>query len=241
MIFQEPMSALSPVHSIGNQLTEAMLLHMSVSKQEAEARAIEMLNRVGLPKPQDRLKSYPFELSGGMRQRVCIAMALMCKPQLLIADEPTTALDVTTQAEILDLISDLQQEMGMSVMFITHDLGVVAEIADEVVVMYLGKAVERGSVDDIFYEPKHPYTKSLLNSIPKLELGTRHRLEAIRGMVPHPFNRPSGCSFHTRCDEAIAGVCNKIVPQATSLGEGREVRCLLYNDDKELKIGEAAV
>ena len=238
MIFQEPMSALSPVHTIGNQLIEAVRLHIPVGKREAEARCVAMLARVGLPKPADRMKSYPFELSGGMRQRVCIAMALVCEPQLLIADEPTTALDVTTQAGILDLIRDLQKEMGMSVMFITHDLGVVAEIADEVVVMYLGKAVERGSVRDIFYDPKHPYTKSLLRSIPKLELGQRERLQAIRGMVPHPFNRPTGCSFHTRCNDVMRGVCDRFVPPPETLGAEREVRCLLYSDVDALRAGE---
>ena len=238
MIFQEPMSALSPVHTIGNQLIEAVRLHFPVSKQEAAERCVAMLTRVGLPKPADRMKSYPFELSGGMRQRVCIAMALVCEPKLLIADEPTTALDVTTQAGILDLIRELQQEMGMSVLFITHDLGVVAEIADEVVVMYLGKAVERGSVREIFYDPKHPYTKSLLRSIPKLELGERERLESIRGMVPHPFNRPTGCSFHTRCPDYMRGVCNRFVPPPEYLEGGREVRCLLYSDIDALRAKE---
>lgn len=238
MIFQEPMSALSPVHTIGNQLVEAVRLHLPVTKQEAAARCVAMLTKVGLAKSVDRMKSYPFELSGGMRQRVCIAMALVCEPKLLIADEPTTALDVTTQAGILDLLRDLQQEMGMSVLFITHDLGVVAEIADEVVVMYLGKTVERGSVRDIFYDPKHPYTKSLLKSVPKLELGQRERLESIHGMVPHPFNRPTGCSFHTRCPEKMHGVCDRFVPPPESLGAGREVRCLLYSDVDALRAGE---
>ena len=176
MIFQEPMTSLSPVHTIGNQIMEAILLHLPVGKKEAQERAAEVLSRVGIPKPKERLSSYTFELSGGMRQRAMIAMALACEPKLLIADEPTTALDVTTQANILDLIKELQEELDMSVMFITHDLGVVAEIADEVVVMYLGTVAEKGDVDDIFHDPKHPYTKALLRSIPKLGTGHRGKL-----------------------------------------------------------------
>ena len=230
MIFQEPMTSLSPVHTIGNQIMEAILLHLPVSKMEARERAVDVLSRVGIPKPEERLSSYTFELSGGMRQRAMIAMALACEPKLLIADEPTTALDVTTQANILDLIKELQEGSGMAVMFITHDLGVVAEIADEVVVMYLGSVVERGDVDSIFHDPKHPYTKALLRSIPKLGTGHKERLESIRGMVPHPFNRPQGCSYHPRCDAFMAGVCDRTVPPITSLGDGREVTCLLYDE-----------
>ncbi len=235
MIFQEPMSSLSPVHTIGNQIMEAILLHLQVSKQEAKDKAVEVLRRVGIPKAETRLDAYTFQLSGGMRQRACIAMALACEPKLLIADEPTTALDVTTQANILDLIKELQEELGMSVMFITHDLGVVAEIADEVVVMYLGTVAERGDVDAIFHDPKHPYTQALLRSIPKLGTGDKARLEAIRGMVPHPFNRPSGCPYHTRCDQAMPGICNELVPPVEHLGAGREVRCLLYSDIEQVR------
>lgn len=235
MIFQEPMSALSPVHTIGNQIMEAVLLHLKVSKKEAKERAIEVLRKVGIPKAETRLDAYTFQLSGGMRQRACIAMALSCEPKLLIADEPTTALDVTTQANILDLIKGLQEELGMAVMFITHDLGVVAEIADEVVVMYLGQVVERGDVDSIFYDPKHPYTKALLESIPKLGLKAQDRLASIRGMVPHPFSRPQGCSFHTRCNAVMPGVCDRIVPPTEHLSEGQEVRCLLYSDVNKLR------
>ena len=230
MIFQEPMSALSPVHTIGNQIMEMILLHLDVSKKEARDRTIDVLGKVGLPKPEQRIDAYTFQLSGGMRQRAMVAMALACEPKLLIADEPTTALDVTTQAIILDLIRGLQQDLGMSVMFITHDLGVVAEIADDVVVMYLGTAAERGDVDSIFHEPKHPYTQALLRSIPKLGLGERHRLESIRGLIPHPFRRPTGCSFSTRCDFAIPGVCDELVPPREVIGPGRDVRCLLYSE-----------
>jgi len=234
LIFQEPMTALSPVHTVGNQLVEMIRLHLPLSKEEAKERAVEMLGKVGIPKPAERLQTYPFELSGGMRQRVCIAMALSCEPKLLIADEPTTALDVTTQANILDLMYDLQEEMGMSILFITHDLGVVAEIADEVAVMYLGKVVERGDVESIFEDPKHPYTQALLRSIPKLGSGIgrkREKLESVRGMVPHPFDRPSGCTFHPRCDQAIRGLCERVVPETVLLGNGREVSCLLYDPE----------
>ncbi|WP_226781333.1 ABC transporter ATP-binding protein [Oceaniglobus trochenteri] len=232
MIFQEPMSALSPVHTIGDQIVEALTLHFPISKDEAKRRAIEVLGRVGIPKAADRFGAYTFELSGGMRQRVCIAMALSCEPRLLIADEPTTALDVTTQANILDLIADLQKETGMAVMFITHDLGVVAEIADEVAVMYLGQVMERGDVDSIFHDPKHPYTRALLDSIPRLGQRGAHRLASIRGMVPHPFDRPSGCPFHTRCDSYMPGRCNRIDPPAVSFGPGREAKCLLHTKEE---------
>ena len=235
MIFQEPMSSLSPVHTIGNQIVEAIRLHTRASAREARDRAIEVLRRVGIPKPERRMESYTFQLSGGMRQRAMIAMALSCGPQLLIADEPTTALDVTTQANILDLIRELQQDMGMSVLFITHDLGVVAEIADEVAVMYLGTVVERGDVDAIFHDPKHPYTRALLRSVPKLGAGSRERLESIRGMVPHPFQRPAGCAFHTRCDAFMPGACDVLVPPREHLGPGRDVRCLLHSDVEQVR------
>ncbi|MBA2665965.1 MAG: ABC transporter ATP-binding protein [Trueperaceae bacterium] len=235
MIFQEPMSALSPVHTIGNQIVEGIRLHLRVTKEEAHDRAVSFLGRVGIPKPETRMESYPFQLSGGMRQRAMIAMALSCGPSLLIADEPTTALDVTTQANILDLIQDLQAEFGMTVMFITHDLGVVAEIADDVAVMYLGMVVERGDVDAVFHDPKHPYTRALLRSIPRMGARSGARLEAIRGMVPHPFARPTGCPFHTRCQEAMPGVCATIVPPRESLAPGRDVRCLLHSDVERLE------
>jgi peptide/nickel transport system ATP-binding protein len=231
MIFQEPMASLSPVHTIGSQITEAIRLHMPLSKQQARSRAIELLQHVGIPKPEQRIDNYAFQLSGGMRQRAMIAMALSCNPQLLIADEPTTALDVTTQAQILDLMLKLQSEYGMSVIFITHDLGVVAEIADKVVVMYLGQVVEQGDVYSIFKNPKHPYTRALLQSIPRLGTKVKNRLASIRGMVPSPFNRPAGCPFHTRCTERIMGVCDRIAPELIALEDQREVRCLLYQQD----------
>jgi oligopeptide/dipeptide ABC transporter ATP-binding protein len=229
MIFQEPMSSLSALHTIGDQITEAIQLHTPMSDDDAGSRAVELLRHVGIPKAETRLDTYPFQLSGGMRQRAMIAMALSCNPSLLIADEPTTALDVTTQANILDLIQGLQQEYGMAVLFITHDLGVVAEIADEVVVMYLGEVAESGPVDAIFHDPKHPYTQALLQSIPRLATERIPRLASIRGMVPHPFRRPAGCPFHPRCDQAIAGVCNTEAPSVSAVGEAHEVRCHLYS------------
>ena len=230
MIFQEPMTSLSPVHKIGEQIEEVMLLHLNVNKEEARERAIEVLQRVGIPKPASRLDNYPFELSGGMRQRAMIAMALSCEPVLLIADEPTTALDVTTQANILDLMYQLQSQMNMAMIFITHDLGVVAEIADDVAVMYLGRVVEQGPVDDIFHNPKHPYTKALLESIPRLEMNGSARLASIRGMVPHPFDRPTGCTFHPRCDQFIPGVCDRLEPEMVRFDDSQAVNCLLYQD-----------
>jgi peptide/nickel transport system ATP-binding protein len=230
MIFQEPMAALSPLYTIGNQIMEAITWHLPVSRQEARERAIKALAKVGIPRPSELVDAYTFQLSGGMRQRAMIAMALVCEPKLLIADEPTTALDVTTQANILDLMRGLQQAMGMSVLFITHDMGVVAEIADEVAVMYLGTIVERGSAEDVFREPKHPYTQALLRSIPRLTSRRKRRLETIRGIVPPPLDRPNGCPFHTRCDFAVAGICDQISPDIYSLGGGREARCLIYSD-----------
>jgi len=227
MIFQEPMNSLSPVHSIGNQLVEKIRLHHKLTPKQATERAVEALARVDIPDPRRRLRSYPFELSGGMRQRVMIAMALACQPALLIADEPTTALDVTTQANILDLIKRIQVEFDMAVMFITHDLGVVAQIADEVAVMYLGRVVERAGVDAIFDNPQHPYTQALLRSIPKLGARKAHgqRLNAIAGMVPHPLDRPPGCPFNTRCPEAVAGLCDRTDPELREYSSDHLVAC----------------
>lgn len=227
MIFQEPMSSLGPITKIGKQITETILLHRRVSKAEAREAAIEMLDRVGIPKPAERMESYPFELSGGMRQRAMIAMALVCRPRLLIADEPTTALDVTTQAQILDLIAELKDELNMAVMLITHDLGVVAEVAEDVAVMYMGKVVERGDVHAIFETPQHPYTRALLDSVPRIGAERRDRLPAIRGMVPHPLARPSGCTFRTRCDSFMPGICDQKEPVLTHT-EPTEVACFLH-------------
>jgi oligopeptide/dipeptide ABC transporter ATP-binding protein len=230
MIFQEPMTSLSLMYTIGNQIMESILLHTDVSKAEARNQAIELLRRVGIPKPEVRIDEYPFRFSGGMRQRCMIAMALSCNPRLLIADEPTTALDVTTQAQILDLMLELQQDYGMALLLITHDLGVVAEIADDVAVMYLGNVVEQSDVDTIFNAPAHPYTRALLNSIPKIS-AAHTRLEPIKGMVPSPFQRPKGCPFHPRCANAVPGLCARVEPPSIALSDGQETRCLMYHQE----------
>lgn len=229
MIFQEPMSSLGPIQKIGKQITETILLHRRMSKAEAKDTAIEMLDKVGIPRPAERFDAYPFELSGGMRQRAMIAMALSCQPRILIADEPTTALDVTTQAQILDLIAELKEESEMGVMLITHDLGVVAEVAEDVAVMYMGKVVERGDVYSIFERPQHPYTQALLESVPRMGMSRRSRLPAIRGMVPHPLARPSGCTFRTRCDQYMKGVCDVSEPPMVPAGDG-EAACFLHEE-----------
>ena len=228
LVFQEPMTSFSPVHTIGAQLVEAVLLHNDVTAKEARRRGIEALRSVGIPKPERRIDEYSFELSGGLRQRAMIAVALSCDPRLLIADEPTTALDVTTQAQILDLLRKIQRERGMAVMLITHNLGVIAEMADDVVVMYLGRVVEQGNVDDIFHDPKHPYTKALLQSIPSIDSVPRVKLPTISGSIPHPFNRPPGCPFHPRCASFMSGRCDAAEPALKAVGDGRQVSCFLY-------------
>jgi len=245
MIFQEPMSSLTPVYTAGvhigeavrlhplrkvtTQLEESLQVHRQISQNEAREIAVEMLKKVGLPRPDQRVDSYPHQLSGGQRQRVMIAIALSCNPSLLIADEPTTALDVTTQAQINDLMLALQEEFGMAIMYITHDLGVIAEMADDVAVMYLGRIVESGTADDLFYNPKHPYTRALLQSIPKIGKARGGRLEAIKGMVPDAFSVPQGCPFHDRCTEFMPGICDKIEPTLLPVGNGQMAACLLYD------------
>jgi oligopeptide/dipeptide ABC transporter ATP-binding protein len=227
MVFQEPMTSLSPVHTIGDQIIEAIVLHQNVDRTRARTRAIEMLARVGMPRPQQVVDSYPHQISGGQRQRAMIAMALSCNPSLLIADEPTTALDVTTQAQILDLMRHLQDELGMAIMFITHDLGVIAEMTRRVVVMYLGKVVEEADVDTIFHDPAHPYTRALLSSVPRLGL-TTGQLQSIEGAVPDPYNIPRGCPFHPRCPSFIPGRCDVVEPSWIAVGERHHARCHLY-------------
>ena len=235
LIFQEPMTSFSPVHTIGNQLMEAIRLHLDVTKKEAEERAVELLTRVGIPNPAQRIHEYSFQLSGGLRQRAMIAMALSCDPSLLIADEPTTALDVTTQAQILDLLRDLQEQNGMAVILITHNLGVVAEMADEVVVMYLGREAESGPVDDVFHNPQHPYTQGLLRSIPSIYAKGMERLPSIVGTIPHPFNRPSGCTFRPRCPSFMEGVCDVHVPEFQQIGSSEQsVSCFLHHPPAEV-------
>ena len=231
MIFQEPMTSLNPVYTIGQQITESIRLHMHLSKKDAEARAVELLRKVQIPDAEKRLKTYPHQLSGGMRQRVMICMALSCAPKLLIADEPTTALDVTIQAQILDLIRSLSASEGTSVLFITHDLGVVAEIAQRAIVMYAGSIMEMGEVRTMFQNPLHPYTQGLLSAIPKLSMPHGEKLYTIRGIVPDLSTLPKGCVFSTRCDKCM-DVCREKRPPLRELEDGRRVRCFLMEGGK---------
>jgi oligopeptide/dipeptide ABC transporter ATP-binding protein len=224
MIFQEPMTSLNPVFTVGNQIGEAISLHQGLGKKETRQKTIEMLRLVKIADPQSRVDSYPHQLSGGMRQRVMIAMALSCNPSLLIADEPTTALDVTIQAQILELMKELQEKIGMALLLITHDLGVVAEQADEVAIMYAGKIVERSNTQAIFNQPFHPYTVGLLNSLPNIGGMKKKRLDAIPGMVPNPLNLPSGCRFRDRCPKA-AELCAQSEPQLVEKEPGHTVAC----------------
>jgi oligopeptide/dipeptide ABC transporter ATP-binding protein len=229
LIPQEPMAAMSPVHTVGNQLVEAVRLHREVDKAEAERIVVERLREVGIPSPAERMTMYPWELSGGLRQRVMIAMALSCHPKLLIADEPTTAIDVTTQAQVLSLLRGLQQQHGMAIIFITHDLGVIAQIADFVVVMYLGRIMETGPVDDIFHRPQHPYTRALLESIPTMYAPSKELLPTIVGSIPHPLNRPAGCPFYPRCADYMPGTCDRGLPALLPVGERQSASCFLYH------------
>ncbi len=227
MIFQEPMSSLNPVYTVGDQIIESVVLHQKRSKREAWARAVELLKLVGIPSPDERARAYPHQLSGGMRQRVMIAMALACEPKLLIADEPTTALDVTIQAQIMELLSELRVKLGMAVLLITHDLGLVADFADEVVVMYAGRVVERALVRDLFRAPKHPYTRGLLRSVPSYGDNSRaRRLPTIQGVVPDLRSLPGGCRFRDRCDVAFDR-CAAEEPSLRPVAGGRLVRCHL--------------
>ena len=230
LIFQEPMTSLSAHYTVGNQIGEAVLVHdPKADKAAARLRTLELLQLVGIPQPGRRIDEYPFQLSGGLRQRVMIAMSLACDPRILIADEPTTALDVTTQAQVLDLLRSLQRERGLSLILITHDMGVIAEMADDVAVMYLGRIVERGPVDQIFHAPKHPYTKALLRSIPSILATPRSKLETIEGSIPHPYNRPKGCPFHPRCADHMVGRCDQLMPPTVQLDAVTAVSCFLYS------------
>lgn len=239
MIFQEPMTSLNPVYRVGDQIIEAIRTHEKVSKKEARERAIDMLRKVGIPSPEKRIDDYPHQMSGGMRQRVMIAMALACNPKLLIADEPTTALDVTIQAQILDLLRRLRDETGMAVLLITHDLGVVSETADRVVVMYCGQVVEEAAVRTLFDHPLHPYTLGLLKSIPRLEDDDTKRLYMIKGAVPNPLEMPPGCHFSDRCDSCM-DICRTKVPDLVDV-DGHKVRCFLYENAEGEAKSDAAI
>ena len=240
LIPQEPMAAFSPVHSVGEQIIEALRLHerqwrpgsARLSKTEARSMTVDLFRSVGISMPEERIDAYSWQLSGGLRQRAMIAMALSCRPRLLIADEPTTAIDVTTQAQILNLLRDLQRRNGTAIVFITHDLGVIAQMAHYVVVMYLGRVAEEGPVEQIFHAPKHPYTRALLKSIPSVSVAPRTLLPTIAGSIPHPLGRPRGCPFHPRCPDAIPGVCAERVPALRPVGPTQLASCFLYSRDE---------
>lgn len=233
MIFQEPMASFSPVHTIGDQIAEVVRLHEKLPRAQVRERVIEILRLVSIPMPERRMHAYPHQLSGGLRQRAMIAMALACRPELVIADEPTTALDVTIQGQILNLLRDLQQRLGMAIMLITHDLGVVAQVADEVAVMYLGRVVERNSVEGIFSNARHPYTRALLESIPRLGSGNTQRLPRVAGSVPSALVKVPGCPFHPRCPFVIRGVCDRgAPPPEVGGGDGGTVACHLYLESR---------
>lgn len=232
MIFQEPMTSLNPVYTIGDQIAESIILHQKLTKRDAFQRSVDMLRLVGIPSPERRAREYPHQMSGGMRQRVMIAMALSCNPKLLIADEPTTALDVTIQAQILDLMRKLKAEFHTAIMLITHDLGVVAEMTDRVAVMYAGKVVEECDTVDLFREPLHPYTTGLLESIPRLDVGTQEKLHVIEGTVPNLLHLPQGCSFAPRCPK-VMDICRQEAPILTEVSDGRKVSCWLHSEGKE--------
>ncbi|CEP78627.1 MAG TPA: ABC transporter ATP-binding protein [Defluviitoga tunisiensis] len=234
MIFQEPAASFSPVYTIGEHMVEAITLHKNISEKLAKEKALEMLEKVKIPDPKKIIDAYPFELSGGMLQRSMIAMALLCNPKILIADEPTTALDVTIQAQILYLIKELQKEFHSSIIFITHDLAVISQMADKIAVMYLGHIVEEADVFEMFKNPLHPYTKALLDSIPKYGV-RKTRLETISGVVPDPYNLPKGCRFHTRCNKFMEGLCDVQQPKVVEISENHKVKCFLYggtNDER---------
>jgi oligopeptide/dipeptide ABC transporter ATP-binding protein len=241
LIPQEPMAAFSPVHTVGEQIIEAIRLHghqwhpdgQPVGRQEARAITVGLFRDVGIAMPEQRVDAYSWQLSGGLRQRAMIAMALSCKPRLLIADEPTTAIDVTTQAQILALLRELQRKYDTAIIFITHDLGVIAQMANYVVVMYLGRVMEEGPVDDIFHQPRHPYTKALLRSIPSMHGETRTALPIITGTLPHPFNRPTGCPFHPRCDDMMPDRCTKFTPLLRPIDTRQSASCFLYSGEAE--------
>jgi len=231
MIFQEPMTSLNPIHKCGNQIMEPILLHQKIRKKEAKERALELLNLIGIPAPEQRFNEYPHQMSGGMRQRIMIAMALACNPKLLIADEPTTALDVTIQAQILELMKDIKKDRNMGIMMITHDLGVVSEMCDRVIVMYTGHVVEQGTIRDIIDSPRHPYTEGLIEAIPKIG-DEKEELKSIKGMVPGFDTMPVGCSFRPRCPYAMDR-CTKAMPELIQLENGQQVRCFKYSTEKE--------
>jgi peptide/nickel transport system ATP-binding protein len=231
LIFQEPMSSFSMMHTVGNQISEALKMHGRWTKKEAREEVIQLLARVGISQPAKRVDSYAFELSGGMRQRAMIALAISCKPRVLIADEPTTALDVTTQAQILELLLQLREQHNMAILMITHNLAVVAAMCVDVVVMYLGQVVESGPVKEIFKDPRYPYTKMLLKSVPSIYAPPKSRLESIKGSIPHPYSRPTGCTFYPRCPWVIKGLCNKTEPESYRVGETHLAKCFLCRNE----------